>query len=51
MKQILVELNTEKTAALQTEPIRREWEKGIYGSMLIHTYSGLSEESYTSRFR
>ena len=49
MKQILVEMKKDAAAASQTEEIRQEWEKGIYDSLLIHIYSGLSEDRYTSQ--
>lgn len=48
MKQILVEWKQDHPAAGQVEEIRQEWEKGIYSSMLIHIYSGLSEDRFTS---
>ena len=47
MKQLLVELNKEVSTASQTEEIRHEWERGIYRAMLIHVYSGSSEEHLT----
>ena len=48
MKQILVEWKQDHPAAGQVEEIRQEWEKGVYSSMLIHIYSGLSEDRFTS---
>ena len=49
MKQLLVELNPELPAGQQMEGIRQEWETGVYRSMLVHIYSGLTEERFTSR--
>lgn len=49
MKQILVELSKEKPATLQVEEIQQEWGRGVYGSMLIHVFSGLSEDRFTSQ--
>lgn len=49
MKQILVELKKDAAVAPQTEEIRQEWEKGSYDSLLLHIYSGLSEDRYTSQ--
>ena len=49
MKQIQVELNMKSSAARQVADIRREWDRGIYEGMMIHIYSGLSEDRYTSR--
>lgn len=48
MKQIAVEWDNGESPLLQTEGIRQEWEKGVYGSMLLHIFSGLSEERLTS---
>ena len=49
MKQILVEWKKEVSVSLQTEEIQKEWDTGAYGSMLIHIYSGLTEDRYTCR--
>lgn len=49
MKQILVQLNTEIPVEQQIGEIRKEWDTGRYGDMLIHIYSGLTEDRYTSR--
>lgn len=48
MKQILVEWKQDIPATGQVEEIRQEWKKGVYSSMLIHIYSGLSEDRFTS---
>ena len=49
MKQILVELDIEESVDLQVQEIQKEWKEGAYRSLLIHLYSGLSEDRYTSR--
>jgi hypothetical protein len=49
MKQILAELHMEKSVAQQMDEIRQEWESGSYSCLLLHVYSGLSEQRFTSR--
>ena len=45
MKQILVEYNRDKSAAEQLGEIREEFCSGEYKSLLIHIFSGITDES------
>lgn len=47
MKQILVELNGQQSVAQQMEAVRQEWESDRYQRLLLHVYSGLSDEAHT----
>ena len=49
MKQILAELNHQGTLAQQIASIRAEWESGCYQTLLLHVYSGLSDEAHTAQ--
>lgn len=44
MRQISIELDTGKPVAPQLEQIRVAWESGTYRSLLIHVFSGLTDE-------
>ena len=48
MKQMLVALNIGSSIAEQMANIRQEFEGGNYEKLLLHIYSGLSEEQFTS---
>ncbi len=47
MKQMTVELNGRASLEAQMAPILREWESRCYETLLLHVYSGLSEEEHT----
>ena len=45
MKQILIELQSDLAVDQQLESITHEWQKGVYRSLLVHVFCGLSDVS------
>jgi diguanylate cyclase (GGDEF)-like protein len=49
MKQLLVELSMDSSVFDQTKSIRQELVQGNYKTLLLHIFSGIPEERYTSQ--